>query len=144
MTTFVGLETIYTAAAESATYSNIVIPATENHKYIAFKITADGAHVAIELDNITWSEVVAGLEDLNKTSFSIYPNPTADKNVTISHNLDTKGSVNIYSITGAKVYSGELNASGAQNLNLPSLTAGMYIVKIEAGNYSESKKLIIQ
>lgn len=144
MTTFVGLETIYTAAAESATYSNIVIPATENHKYIAFKITADGAHVAIELDNITWTEVVAGLEDLNKTSFSIYPNPTADKNVTISHNLDTKGSVNIYSITGAKVYSGELNASGAQNLNLSSLTAGMYIVKIEAGNYSESKKLIIQ
>jgi hypothetical protein len=86
----------------------------------------------------------AGVGEFNKASFSVFPNPTTDRNVTINHNLDAKGTVNVFTLTGANVFSGELNNSGSQNLNLSSLSAGMYIVKIEAGNYSESKKLVIQ
>lgn len=85
----------------------------------------------------------AGIEDFNKTSFSVFPNPTTDKNVTISHNIDGKGTVSVYSLTGALVANSELS-SGSQNLNLSSLTAGIYIVKIEAGNQTATKKLIVQ
>lgn len=144
LTTFEAVGAVINATDTSVTHDNIVIPASATQKYIAFKFISDASTSAAALDNVKWTEVVAGVKDLNKTSFSIYPNPTVDKNVTISHNLDTKGSVNVYSITGAKVYTGELNASDTQNLNLSALTAGMYIVKIESGNYSESKKLIIQ
>ncbi len=142
MTTFVAVGDAYTVAATSTTHANIVIPATEN-KYIAFKIIADGQHVAVDLDNVKWSAITAGAEDFAKTSFSIYPNPTADKNVTINSNIDANGTVSVYTLTGAKVFASELN-TGAQTLNLSSLSAGMYIVKIASGNYSESKKLIIK
>ena len=86
----------------------------------------------------------AGLDQFNKSTFSIYPNPSADKNITINHNLEAKGTVNVFTLTGANVFSGELNNSGSQSLNLSSLSTGMYIVKIESGSYSESKKLVIQ
>lgn len=87
---------------------------------------------------------LVGTEEFNKTSFSIYPNPSSDKNITINHNLDAKGAINIYSLTGSRVYTGELETTGNQSLNLSSLASGMYIVKIDSGNYSETKKLIIQ
>jgi len=86
---------------------------------------------------------IVSVEDFNKTSFSVYPNPTVDKNVTISHNIDAKGTVSVYTLTGAQVSTGELSA-GSQNLNLSSLSAGIYIVKIEAGNQTATQKLIVQ
>lgn len=108
--------------------------------FLSFEGSATG-NLSFKYKEVTET---AGLNDLNKASFSIYPNPSADRNVTINHNLDAKGTVNIYSLTGARVYTGELDNTGAQSLNLSSLSAGMYIVKIDSGNYSESKKLVIQ
>ncbi|MHA3789661.1 T9SS type A sorting domain-containing protein [Flavobacterium hauense] len=143
LTTFEAVGTAITLTGTVETHGNIAIPASATQKYVAFKFLSDSATSAAALDNVKWSETVTGIEDLNKTSFSIYPNPTADRNVTISHNLEANGTVNIYTLTGAKVFSGELN-QGSQNLNLSALSAGMYIVKIESGNYSESKKLIVQ
>jgi hypothetical protein len=143
-TTFVAIGEPITLTAASITFDEILVPASETQKFIAFQIMTNNAHGAAGVDNVKWTEVATGVKDLNKTSFSIYPNPSADKNITINHNLDTKGSVNIYSLTGAKVFTGELDNTGTQSLNLSSLSGGMYIVKIESGSYSESKKLIIQ
>jgi hypothetical protein len=142
--TFVAFGDPIAVTEASVTHANIAITAAAGQKYIAFKIVGNTVHNAALIDNVKWSEIIAGTNDLNTTSFSIYPNPTADRNITINHNLDTKGSVNIYSLTGAKVYTGELDNTGTQSLNLSSLSAGMYIVKIESASYSESKKLIIQ
>jgi len=135
---------IITTTSETISISNIVIDASETQKFIAFKFVTDNAHGAAGIDNIKWTAVTAGLNDLNKSAFSIYPNPSSNKNITINHNPEAKGTINIFTLTGAKVFTGELNNSGSQNFNLDTLSPGMYIVKIESGNYSESKKLIIQ
>lgn len=123
------------------TFTNVAIPTTTD-KFIAFKFTSSFGHGAGTIDNIKYDTTV-GVEDFNKTSFSVYPNPTADKNVTISHNIDAKGTVSVYTLTGAQVSTAELSA-GSQNLNLSSLSAGIYIVKIEAGNQTATQKLIVQ
>lgn len=87
-----------------------------------------------------------------KASFGIYPNPTtADKNVTVLFDIkekaNNKGNVQVYDLTGKKVYETELtNQTGfyKQDLNLSHLTAGNYLVKITYGGSTETKKLIVK
>ena len=94
----------------------------------------------------------AGLNDVTKDlSFGVYPNPTADKNITLFYDLKNstadKNMVSIYSITGTKVYETQItNTTGfySKEINLSSLSAGMYIVKLDSGNASATQRLIIQ
>ena len=139
--TFTAVGTPITLSATMTTYNGITIPSDDGN-FIGFQISANGSHVAAKLDNVKWT-ATAGTEDFNKNAFSIFPNPTANKNVTISHNIEGKGTVSVYTLTGAVVATSELSA-GSQNLNLSSLSAGIYIVKIEAGNQTATKKLIVQ
>ncbi|WP_347219256.1 T9SS type A sorting domain-containing protein [Chryseobacterium sp.] len=87
-----------------------------------------------------------------KASFGIYPNPTtADKKVTVLFDVkekaSNKGSIEVYDLTGKKVHSAELtNQAGfyRQDLNLSHLPSGNYLVKINFGGTSETKKLIVK
>ncbi|KFF01833.1 T9SS type A sorting domain-containing protein [Chryseobacterium luteum] len=87
-----------------------------------------------------------------KASFGIYPNPTtADKKVTVLFDVkekaNNKGNIEVYDLTGKKVYTAELtNQAGfyKQDLNLSHLTAGNYLVKITFGGSTETKKLIVK
>lgn len=87
-----------------------------------------------------------------KASFGIYPNPTtADKKVTVLFDVkektDNKGSIEVYDLTGKKVYTAELtNQAGfyKQDMNLSHLTSGNYLVKITFGGSTETKKLIVK
>lgn len=86
----------------------------------------------------------------NKSSFTLYPNPTVDKQVTLIYDITenaSNGEVAVYNISGQKVYTSQIaNNSGfyQQNLNLSNLSSGVYIVKVQIGNYSANQKLIIK
>jgi len=92
----------------------------------------------------------AGMEDFNKTSFGFYPNPTADRNITFIYDLQNsaeKNTVKIYSLTGAKVFETELANNGGfstQEVQLSNLTSGVYVVTLESGKQTVTKKLVIQ
>lgn len=94
----------------------------------------------------------AGLEALNNNvSFSFYPNPTNDKKITLLYDLKNavaeKNTVSIYTVTGAKVFETEVtNNSGfyTKLVNLSALPSGMYIVQMQSGKYTTSKKLVIR
>lgn len=87
-----------------------------------------------------------------KASFGIYPNPTtADKRVTVLFDVkekdNNKGNVEVYDLTGKRVYNAELsNQAGfyKQDLNLSHLPSGNYLVKISFGGKTETKKLIVK
>ncbi|WP_294317174.1 T9SS type A sorting domain-containing protein [uncultured Chryseobacterium sp.] len=87
-----------------------------------------------------------------KASFGIYPNPTtADRQVTVLFDVkekaNSKGQVEVYDLSGKKVYSAELtNQTGfyKQDLNLSHLSSGNYLVKITFGGSTETKKLIVK
>jgi hypothetical protein len=116
--------------------------------FTAFGGSATG-DLTFKYKNVT---PTAGLEELNaNVSFGFYPNPSADKNITLfydlKNNVSDKNTVSIYSLTGAKVYETELTSNGGfytKQVNLSNLSSGMYIVKMESGKASVSQKLVIQ
>jgi hypothetical protein len=143
-TTFVPFGDAITTTFAGTTVSGIVFPASATQKFIAIKLTGAGAHDAAFIDNAEWKSTTAGLTDLAKGSFSMFPNPASGKNVTLTFDAESAANlVNVYTLTGAKVFETNVTST-SQNLNLSALASGMYIVKVEAGNASVSKKLVIQ
>jgi len=144
-TTFVpfGDAITVTSITEAIQTEGLVLPESATQKYIAFQVTAGSQHTALAIDNIVWQPVTAGVGTAKANAFSIFPNPTANKNVTLTYNNIDNGHVSVYSLTGAKVY--ETTVSGtSKDINLSALSAGMYVVKLESGNITASQKLIVQ
>ncbi len=134
-----------TVPAEVAEYS-VTVPATTD-AYIAFQIIADGQHVAAAIDNVKWQTILASDNFSFENQFSFYPNPSVDKNITIVNNTGNTGTFSIYSLTGAKVFETEVTNNSdyyTKAVNLSSLTSGIYIVQMQSGNYTQSKKLVIR
>jgi hypothetical protein len=143
MATFEAVGTPYDVTDKPVTHPNIVIPASATAKYVAFKFISATPFNAATLDNIKWAAKTAGIADLAKNKFSIFPNPSSDKNVTIAYAGADKANVTVFSVTGAKVFETLVNGTNA-NINLSSLSSGMYIVKLTAGNATATQKLVIQ
>ena len=87
----------------------------------------------------------------NKASFGIYPNPAVDKKFTLLYDVKEKtantGKAEIYDLSGKKVYETLLsNQSGLyqKEVNIQNLKAGIYLVKINFGGVTETKKLIVK
>lgn len=113
--------------------------------FTGFSGTAAGT-LSFNYKNVT---TTAGMEDFNKNAFGFYPNPSVNKNITLIYDLQNgaaKNTVSIYSMTGAKVFETELAADGfnAKEINLSNLTSGIYMVTLESGKNTVSKKLVIQ
>lgn len=71
----------------------------------------------------------------------IYPNPATSKlNVNVG---DISASVAIFDITGKMVNSFE-NVSGNLEMNVNNLNKGVYMVKVNSGNATEVKKVVIK
>jgi len=92
------------------------------------------------------------LEDVTSNiAFSVYPNPSTDGNVTLMYDLKNntsdKNTVSVYSLTGAKVFETQITSNAGfytKDLNLSSLSAGIYILKLDAGSVTKTQKLVIK
>ncbi|MFW6225091.1 MAG: InlB B-repeat-containing protein, partial [Bacteroidota bacterium] len=90
----------------------------------------------------------AGMDDLNSAlaGVNIYPNPNngEEVNILLNGNSETV-EVSIYSLTGAKLYSGSFN-SNAFTIPLSGIEAiksGYYLMEIKSNNQIIRKKLIV-
>ncbi len=103
--------------------------------------------ITFQFENVTSA---LGFEELTKDfSFGMYPNPSLDKQITIVYdsNNATNNQIAIYNIQGQEVYQKQLtNNSGFYNqtLDLNNLSSGIYVVKVNSGNNSITKKLILK
>ncbi|MDR4954873.1 T9SS type A sorting domain-containing protein [Chryseobacterium sp. ES2] len=134
--------------------SDVVYYVKKGNDYYRMYFTTNGGastgNMYFKYKKIT--ETLGITEVGKKASFGIYPNPTtADKKVTVLFDVKekagNKGNVEVYDLTGKKVYSDELtNQAGfyKQDLNLSTLPSGNYLVKITYGGHSETKKLIVK
>ena len=105
----------------------------------------------------TYSDSVNALytgvsEEANETfDFSVYPNPFSDvANITYSLDKATHMNVEVYDVWGRKLATLVNNeqASGAYSIPFNPLdynirTAGILILKINAGNYTTRKTLVM-
>ncbi|MDH6253152.1 hypothetical protein M2347_002879 [Chryseobacterium sp. H1D6B] len=138
----------------SGVYSDAVYYVKQGSDYYRMYFTQNGGastgNMYFKYKNIT--SVLGTTEIGKKASFGMYPNPTnADKKVTVLFDVkektNNKGNVQVYDLTGKKVYETELtNQTGfyKQDLNLSHLTSGNYLVKITFGDQTQTKKLIVK
>lgn len=136
-------------------YSDVAYYIKQGSEYYRMYFTQNGGastgNMYFKYKNIT---SFLGTTDIagKKASFGIYPNPTTtDKQVTVlfdvKEKVNSKGNVEVYDLSGKKVYSAELtNQTGfyKQDLNLSQLSSGNYLVKITFGGSTETKKLIVK
>jgi len=84
----------------------------------------------------------------NNFGFNLYPNPTAgDATVDVDLTEDQAVSIRVIDLTGRIVLSqnlGGIQGSNQIRLEMKSLSNGVYIVEIQAGNMREQKRLVLQ
>ncbi len=143
---FQNVGTAITVSAAQTNFSNIVIPASATQKHIAFKVVASAQHMASSLDNVSWQPTL-GVDESKLSSFNVYPNPSVDRNVTISYNntltANEKNSVMVYSLAGAKVFETQMQKD-TQTFNFSEFASGIYIMKLQSGSNVATKKLVLK
>lgn len=132
---------------------NVVYYIKKNSKYYRMYFTKVGGGATGDM-HFKYKDITStlGVTDLGKkASFGIYPNPVIDKKATILFDVKEKsnntGSVEIYDLSGKKVYESTLNNQSGlykKELNLSQLSTGNYIVKISFGGITETKKIIVK
>ena len=80
-------------------------------------------------------------DNFTASAFTLYPNPTSNGAVAIQ--TETSGAVNveIYNLLGKRALTAK-NVNG--NLNVSTLNAGVYLVKVTQNGVSSTKKLIVK
>lgn len=96
-------------------------------------------------------ENLSTLDLAGNTKFAVYPNPVLNKQVTIvydnANNISSKINVELYNLTGQKVYETQLNQNAGlfqKTLNLSNVKQGIYIMKVISGNDVKTEKIIIK
>ncbi len=91
------------------------------------------------------AECVGGVGDNNfDNNFNVYPNPSnGEINISSVVSLGmTK--VSIFDMNGRKVFSQDIELGNSASINATGLTTGVYVIKIDGGNYAHTSKLIIR
>lgn len=91
-------------------------------------------------DNIVFDGVV-GVNDQSTSQFSIYPNPASKGFVNISSKVAGAKKISIFDVLGKQVVKTILNG---ERLDISALNSGIYILQIEQGKASTTKKLIVE
>ena len=137
----------YTIATDKAFY----VKTADNNVYrlvFASFVGNSNGNITFNHENVT--SLLATETFANNNSFGVYPNPTVDKKINVVYDLATnndKNTVSVYSITGAKVYEQALGANAGffnQQIDLGSLTNGVYVLKFQSGDYTASRKIVLQ
>lgn len=104
----------------------------------------DNVFLAVNAANFEISDKLAISDITTKDLASISPNPSNGMiNLDFSKSFTT-GKITVTDLAGRTVYSNNLNSSKSQQVNLTSLTNGVYIISIETGNEQFTKKIIIK
>ena len=84
---------------------------------------------------------ILGINESQTDIFKIYPNPVTNSYIYIDSKLGGIKNVSIFDVLGKQVL--KVNLNGLR-LDISTLKSGIYIVKIEQGKISSTKKLIIK
>jgi len=106
----------------------------------AQRITVDGIRVKtfwqLDKDNPT------GLNSINvNQKLEFYPNPVTDGYLNLTNSSNSLKSIEIFDVVGKKVLSQQTLLS---KVNVSSLNAGIYVIKVTADNQISSSRLVIK
>lgn len=81
------------------------------------------------------------LQESNIEGLSLYPNPVTAGKVYINTKNDLDKEIQIFDVLGKKVFQTNLSS---RELNISTLSPGVYIIKIKEEEISATRKLIIR
>lgn len=110
---------------------------TKNYLYIFLFFLGLSTTTAIAQDQKQQSKVQENsIEGLN-----FYPNPVTNGKIYISSKSNDDKQITIFDVLGKKVFQTLLTS---KELNIATLSPGVYFIKIEEGDSSATRKLIIR
>lgn len=137
-------------------HNGVLIPGATNYFYVQweggdFNIVATDAN-GCEVEAVIY-DVLASVQPAAyiQEAISIFPNPVHEKleirfPAAFAANAETAIDISIYNIVGEKIY-----AAAGYQLSSPTLTisakdfsAGVYVVKIQTGDFVETKKIVVE
>lgn len=80
-------------------------------------------------------------QDTSIEGLSFYPNPVSNGKIYITSKLGGDKEITIFDVLGKKVLQTTINT---KELNISSISAGVYIIKIREGEATTTRKLIIK
>lgn len=83
----------------------------------------------------------AGKTQESIADLSVYPNPVSNGKIYITSKSSADKLVTIFDVLGKKVLQTQLTS---KELNVSSLSPGVYIIKVEEGDASATRKLIVR
>jgi hypothetical protein len=91
----------------------------------------------------TYTNTTASLENNSIEGFAAYPNPVTNNVFTVKSNSSDTKEISIFNVLGKKVLSKSL--SGVQSdVDVSSISAGLYILKVKEGTKMATSKLVIK
>ena len=82
------------------------------------------------------------IENVDLDNVSIYK--TDNSNLRIVGLSEGKSSIKLYNIIGKQVLNSSFTTNGVQNITLPSLAKGIYIVQLETETGKLNKKITLE
>lgn len=110
----------------------------KNYLYITFLLgffftLSVSAQEVKQQSRIQETKVIEGL--------SLYPNPVSNGKIYITSKNDSDKEVIIFDVLGKKVLQAAIST---KELNISALSPGVYIIKINEGDASTTRKLIVK
>ena len=96
--------------------------------------------VSIAVTNASAQEGKPRPQESTIEGLSFYPNPVSNGKIYITSKSSADKLVTIFDVLGKKV----LSQLTSKELNVASLSPGIYIIKIEEGDSSATRKLIVR
>ncbi|MDX6745237.1 T9SS type A sorting domain-containing protein [Polaribacter sp. PL03] len=99
----------------------------------------------IIIDDLTWTayDATASVKDNAIEGFATYPNPITNNEFTVSSLSNAAKSITIFNLLGKKVLS--KNFSGTKStIDVSTINAGIYILKVTEEGKTSTKKLVIR
>jgi len=95
--------------------------------------------------NICNQTFTLGTEDFETIDFALYPNPNKGSFAIQFQNESPQVKVFVHDILGKTIYSNTFQSSGTfnQNIQLPTISAGIYLVTVIDGHKRTVKKIIV-
>lgn len=116
---------------------NQIVLMTKNYFYIILLFVCFTASNAVAQEGKSASRS----QDNTIEGLSFYPNPVSNGKVYITSKSNADKQVTIFDVLGKKVLQTQLTS---KELNVASLSPGVYIIKIEEGDASATRKLIVR
>ena len=145
-TTLTGVTGLDKLTAAKPTYSYTVLPVSDVATYIPNATCGAGATLSVTAAGVISSACPnLGVEDQTLNMGKLYPT-TVDSILTIdlSNSVSGDATVNIYSVTGEKVFTYSKNVSASEKLllNVAHLSKGLYLCNLKIGKTATTWKFI--